>query len=221
MNDDVNIVVVDDNEIDLMIGKRLISRVNSNIKVETFSSICEVISWVNSEKDYFKKNNVVFFIDIYLPNGNGFKLSEDIFKRISDIKEKNSIFYLLSATIDDVDLRKVKNSDLIKGFIGKPLTVDIINQVINEEISTINSFEYSLSSKWLLKLSKKTQLNLKYQYWNSLLPNNKSYADDHQRHHQTHDSDALELHVNIHSKEYHVFRQCFLQTPASQLRFLP
>jgi CarboxypepD_reg-like domain len=39
-----------------------------------------------------------------------------------------------------------------------------INQVINEDISIINSFEYSLSSKWLLKLSKKTQLNLKYEH---------------------------------------------------------
>ena len=39
-----------------------------------------------------------------------------------------------------------------------------INQVINEEVSIINSFEYNLSSKWLLKLSKKTQLNLKYEH---------------------------------------------------------
>jgi response regulator RpfG family c-di-GMP phosphodiesterase len=132
VNDDVNIVVVDDNEIDLMIGKRLISRVNSNIKVKTFSSICEVISWVNSEEEYFKKNKVVFFIDIYMPHGNGFKLSEDIFNTISNEKDKNAIFYLLSATIDDVDLRKVKKSDLIKGFIGKPLTVEIINQVISD-----------------------------------------------------------------------------------------
>ena len=30
-----------------------------------------------------------------------------------------------------LDLKKVKKSDLIKGFIGKPLTVDTINKVIN------------------------------------------------------------------------------------------
>jgi len=39
-----------------------------------------------------------------------------------------------------------------------------INQVINEDVSIINSFEYSLSSKWRVKLSKKTQLNLKYEH---------------------------------------------------------
>ncbi|WP_190311487.1 carboxypeptidase-like regulatory domain-containing protein [Polaribacter sp. IC066] len=39
-----------------------------------------------------------------------------------------------------------------------------LNQIINEETSVINSFEYGLSSKWLYKLNKKTQLNLKYKH---------------------------------------------------------
>ena len=38
------------------------------------------------------------------------------------------------------------------------------NQVINETVDIINSFEYSFSGKWLLKLSKKTQLNIKYKH---------------------------------------------------------
>ncbi len=132
MKNDVNIVVVDDNEIDLMISKRLISRVDSNITVKTFSSFCEVVSWVRSDEEYFTSNDVVFFIDIYMPDGNGFKLSQEIFDQISKYDKKNTTFYLLSATIDDLDLKKVKKSDLIKGFIGKPLTVDAINRVIDE-----------------------------------------------------------------------------------------
>tara|TARA_R110001606_G_C15390481_1_gene651494 strand:+ start:1467 stop:4121 length:2655 start_codon:yes stop_codon:yes gene_type:complete len=39
-----------------------------------------------------------------------------------------------------------------------------INQLINNNLSIVNSFEYDISSKWLLKLTKKTQLNLKYKY---------------------------------------------------------
>ncbi len=39
-----------------------------------------------------------------------------------------------------------------------------INQIINENISIINSFEYSLSSRWLIKLNKTTELNLKYEH---------------------------------------------------------
>lgn len=39
-----------------------------------------------------------------------------------------------------------------------------INQVINDDVSVINSFEYSLSSKYRVKLSKTTQLNLKFEH---------------------------------------------------------
>lgn len=39
-----------------------------------------------------------------------------------------------------------------------------MNQIINENISIINSYEYNLSTKWQLKLSKKMQLNLKYEH---------------------------------------------------------
>ncbi len=39
-----------------------------------------------------------------------------------------------------------------------------INQIINNNISVINSFEYSLSSKWRLKLNKMSLLSLKYKY---------------------------------------------------------
>lgn len=39
-----------------------------------------------------------------------------------------------------------------------------VNQVINEKINYINSFEYNLSTKWQLKWNKKTQLSLKYRH---------------------------------------------------------
>lgn len=39
-----------------------------------------------------------------------------------------------------------------------------VNQIINENVDILNSFEYSLSSKWLLKFSKKAHMNLKYKH---------------------------------------------------------
>ena len=46
------------------------------------------------------------------------------------------------------------------------MSLDLLktNQVINEDINVINSTEYNLSTKWLLKLNKKTQLGLKYDH---------------------------------------------------------
>ncbi|WP_342696419.1 carboxypeptidase-like regulatory domain-containing protein [Flavobacterium aureirubrum] len=38
------------------------------------------------------------------------------------------------------------------------------NQIINEKVNFINTFDYNLSGKWLLKFNKKTQLSLKYRH---------------------------------------------------------
>ncbi|WP_299125744.1 carboxypeptidase regulatory-like domain-containing protein [uncultured Tenacibaculum sp.] len=53
-----------------------------------------------------------------------------------------------------------------KSSLDFQVTLDWLktNQVINEEVNVTNSFEYDLSSKWLLKLNKRTQLSLRYNH---------------------------------------------------------
>lgn len=57
---------------------------------------------------------------------------------------------------------------LIFGKSSLDFAIDLdwfkINQVINDDINIINSFEYSLSSKWRIRLNRTTQLNLKYEH---------------------------------------------------------
>ena len=58
------------------------------------------------------------------------------------------------------------------GFVFKKSSLEFgidldwlkINQLIDNEVNLINSFEYTLRSKFLLKLNKTTQMNVKYVY---------------------------------------------------------
>ncbi len=125
----LNIVIVDDNEIDLMIGERMISRVNASINVKTFPSGDEALAWIKEEGKDCIDQKTIFLIDIYLPNCNGFIVSKDIVK-LSKEQKCECICYLLSATIDQSDKRKIELNKDLKGFIGKPITVDVINNII-------------------------------------------------------------------------------------------
>ena len=129
MGKKLNIIIIDDNDIDLMIGERLISRVNSNIGVKTFSTGNEATAWLKEDSVNCCDEKTIFLIDIYLPNCNGFKVSEEIVK-ISKGKKCECVCYLLSATIDQSDKRKIANNKNLEGFIGKPITVDIINNIL-------------------------------------------------------------------------------------------
>jgi response regulator RpfG family c-di-GMP phosphodiesterase len=131
MGKKLNIIIVDDNEIDLMIGERMISRVNANINVKTFSTGGKAIAWLKEEEIDCHAEKTIFLIDIYLPNCSGFLVSKDIMK-IAKEQNCDCVCYLLSATIDQSDKRKIELNKNIKGFIGKPITVNVINNIIED-----------------------------------------------------------------------------------------
>ena len=131
MGKKLNIIIVDDNEIDLMIGERMISRVNANINVKTFSTGSKAIAWLKEENRDCDEEKTIFLVDIYLPNCSGFIVSKDIVE-LSKKQNCECVCYLLSATIDHSDKRKIELNKNLKGFIGKPLSVDIINNIIED-----------------------------------------------------------------------------------------
>lgn len=129
----IGIVLVDDNDIDLMIGERLISVVNPDIAVKTFASGNTLLEWLQSDSHQCIAQKVIVFIDIYMPKMNGFEVAEKAHK-ILDSKGCKAECYLLSATIDDLDLQKIESHTLISGFVGKPITQHVINQLVGSEI---------------------------------------------------------------------------------------
>ena len=129
MNETITIALVDDNDIDLMIGERLISVVNPDINVETFSSGEALLLRLASKNHMCLAQKMIFFIDIYMPQMNGFEVVE----RAKKITQKNGCkvdFYLLSATIDDIDLKKIKKHPDVTGFIGKPITANVLDELV-------------------------------------------------------------------------------------------
>ena len=131
MSKEIGIILVDDNDIDIMIGERLISVINPDINVVTFPCGKELIQWLSSDNHKCIARRVFIFIDIYMPEMNGFTVAEQAFSILNE-KGCKAECYLLSATIDDSDIQKIDNHPLISGFVGKPLTPAIINKLIGE-----------------------------------------------------------------------------------------
>jgi CheY-like chemotaxis protein len=131
VSDKPYIVIVDDNEIDLMIANRLFNRVDSDICVQTFMSCQELSIWLESKKEDGLPQNLVFLIDIYMPNCNGFSIAESI-SHFFDNHPLKPPCYLLSASIDYSDKLKIKQNEFVTGFLGKPITIDWISMLLNK-----------------------------------------------------------------------------------------
>ena len=129
MNNTFTILLIDDNDIDLMIGERLISVVNPDVKVNGFTRGQRALDWLKDLGSDCLHQKVVLFIDIYMNEMNGFEVAHRATQLIESFGCEAEC-YLLSATIDDSDLRRIKNDPKIKGFIGKPITQDVLNNIV-------------------------------------------------------------------------------------------
>jgi CheY-like chemotaxis protein len=131
VNNQISIIIVDDNEIDLLIAKRLLSRVNPYIKVETFASGLELSSWMRTRTSDDYLETTIFLIDIYMPQSNGYNVAQEV-QEIFAIYSNQAICYMLSATIDFLERAKVENDSNVTGFIGKPITVATYNSILSK-----------------------------------------------------------------------------------------
>lgn len=131
VSEKLSIVIVDDNEIDLMIGERLLSRVDSSIGIRTFSCAEDVLSWLENSKEEALSETTLFLIDIYMPVFNGFYVADNVIDKFENLN-KLAVCYLLSATIDISDNRKIKINPKVEGYIGKPITVTLFKELIEK-----------------------------------------------------------------------------------------
>lgn len=132
MKNRIGIIIIDDNELDLMISERLINRVNPDIMVITFSSGAVALEWLESIDSKALPQNLIFLVDIYIPEMNGFEIVKRLSKHFEGVIP--AMYYLLSASIDDTFGRRMSKYPDIKGFIGKPLSVEAINEMVQKMI---------------------------------------------------------------------------------------
>ena len=62
-----------------------------------------------------------------MPEFNGFTLLDKLSNEEQEFLSKSAL-YMLSSSIDQRDLDRVEASPIIKGFVGKPLTVQFLRE---------------------------------------------------------------------------------------------
>jgi CheY-like chemotaxis protein len=66
-----------------------------------------------------------------MPNMDGFELLE-VLATVPENPFSKTDIYLLSSTLNEKDLERAKRYDLVKSFIGKPLTTDLYLTMLQE-----------------------------------------------------------------------------------------
>jgi len=118
-------MLIDDNELDNFINKKL-------IEADSFSGATTIHISAQSALDYLKKNAGdagqvpdLIFLDIMMPEMDGFGFLDE-FDKLNDAVKAKSKIVMLSTSDSFKDLNRANQNKYVKRFLNKPLNAQIL-----------------------------------------------------------------------------------------------
>ena len=122
------VMLVDDNDTDNFISKRIIEITKFASEVEVKNSGKSALEYLDEHKDNQDRLPDIIFLDINMPIVDGFVFLYEFEKFNDTIKNKCKVI-ILSSSDNKRDIDKIVNNDHVIKFITKPLTETALGDI--------------------------------------------------------------------------------------------
>ncbi len=131
--DTADFMIIDDDPINNLICAKVIEMTCPGATVYSFTDPREALSLLIS--DYVNREGklLTVFLDISMPQMNGWEVLDRINEFSDQIKSRMTI-YILSSSIYHDDKERSLREPLIVDFISKPLTQNVFREIIAEQM---------------------------------------------------------------------------------------
>lgn len=116
-------LLIDDNYIDNFVTRRILENSNFAEQIIVRQSPTEAI---NSLREGIIKPDVIF-LDVRMPLMSGFEFLEEYDKLL--INKKDIKIFMLSSSLDPMDMKESVGNKYITQFIHKPLTIKALEEI--------------------------------------------------------------------------------------------
>ena len=127
-----NFIIIDDDDIFLKLGKMYLELGNCTSSVTLYNDATIALDIITGMLEHIDKKLVVF-LDLNMPVLNGFGFLVLIQQVPNALDEKLSV-YIMTSSLNDDDLERAKNYPIVKKYLSKPMTMDMVNEICAEEI---------------------------------------------------------------------------------------
>ena len=116
------IILIDDDELTNTINKRLIQKIVADTEVAVFTKINEALLFL---EEHDLNGDYLILLDVNFPRSSGWEFLEK-YKRFL----VQSRVIVLSSSIDTLDREKARKYSTVVDYITKPLSLDLIREVL-------------------------------------------------------------------------------------------
>jgi CheY-like chemotaxis protein len=130
------ILLIDDDEPTNFMSKILLEDAYCTNHIQIADSGKKALSYLSATNPTINKDNEMpypelIFLDINMPAMNGWEFLDKL-KEIKTEKEPEIVIIMLTTSINPDDKLKAEKMPLVDGFENKPITSEIIKNVINK-----------------------------------------------------------------------------------------
>lgn len=132
MNDHITVLLIDDDELNNYVNRKLIEKAIPNPVVTSFINGKEAIEFLLEQKRTGRPLPDVIFLDITMPRMGGWEFLDE-FIRLQIDTAGQCLIYMLSVSVFTGDIRRAGTYPIVKNFISKPLNIEKIHTLLLTE----------------------------------------------------------------------------------------
>lgn len=122
------VMLVDDNDTDNFISKRIIEITKFAKRIEIKNSGKSALEFLEKNKNNPSELPELIFLDINMPIVDGFVFLFE-FERFPEVIKNKCKIIILSSSDNKRDIDKIVNNDYVVKFITKPLTESVLSEI--------------------------------------------------------------------------------------------
>jgi len=123
---------IDDCRLDQFIFKKLLSRYGSPVEVQCLDTAIEALIQLKRKCRDSKALPDIILLDIYNPYLDAWNFLDRV-QAIHSLLAKPVEVYILSASKYPTDVERLQQYDFVKAYIVKPVTRDVLEQLVREK----------------------------------------------------------------------------------------
>lgn len=129
MNSVFNICVVDDDDIYQFTTTKTLESLDIEKSIDVFSDGEEALDFILNNINEVDRLPDVILLDINMPIMDGFQFMDE-YDKIKSKLAKNITIFMVSSSVDPVDMDRAKNINAITDYLLKPIKSDDLKELV-------------------------------------------------------------------------------------------